>query len=27
LHDAIQFRINLSAAIVDVVQIEFEFCH
>lgn len=27
LDNAIQFRINLSAAIVDVVQIEFEFCH
>ena len=27
LHDAIQFGFDLVAAIVDVVQIKFEFCH
>ena len=26
-HDAIQLRIDLLAAVVDVVQIQFEFCH
>ncbi len=27
LHNAIQFSINLAAAIVNAMQIEFEFCH
>jgi hypothetical protein len=27
LHDAVQFGVNLRAAIVDVVQIQFEFRH
>ena len=27
LHNPIQFGVNLATAIVDVVQIEFEFCH
>jgi hypothetical protein len=27
LHDAVQFRVDLVAAIVDFVQVEFEFCH
>ena len=27
LDNAIKFRVDLLAAIVDVVQVEFEFCH
>ena len=27
LHDAIQLSVDFSAAVVDVVQIQFEFCH
>lgn len=27
LHDAVEFGIDLFAAIVNVVQVEFEFCH
>lgn len=27
LNDAIEFGVNLIAAIINVVQIEFEFCH
>jgi hypothetical protein len=26
-HDAVQFRVNLLTAVVDVVQVELEFCH
>lgn len=27
LHDAVQFRVDFAALVVNVVQIEFEFCH
>lgn len=25
--DAVQFRVNLLAAVIDVVQVKFKFCH
>jgi hypothetical protein len=27
LHDAVELRVDLIAAVVDLVQVEFEFCH
>lgn len=27
LHDAIQLRVNLSAAVVDIVQVQLKLCH
>src|SRR5690606_15175079 len=27
LHDAVQFRIDLVSAVVDLMQVEFQLCH